>query len=349
MFLNKTLLREQAYIDGQWVDADNKATITVTNPATGETIGTVPDMGDHETRRAITAAARAQKKWQATTAKERSAILRKWYNLILDNQQDLGMLMTVEQGKPLAEACGEVAYGASFIEWYAEEAKRLYGQTIPAPQSDQQIIVLKQPVGVVGAITPWNFPIAMIARKAAPALAAGCSVVLKPSEITPYSALALAALAEESGLPAGLFNVVTGDAQTIGMELTTNALVRKITFTGSTAVGRILMRQSADNIKKLSLELGGNAPFIVFDDADIDAAVDGAMLSKYRNAGQTCVCANRFYIQDGIYDDFAQRLAAKVADLKCGNGLADGTTQGPLIDHKAIEKVGGVNEGAIFL
>ena len=298
-------------------------------------------------RQTAAAAARAQKKWQATTAKERSAILRKWYNLILDNQQDLGMLMTVEQGKPLAEACGEVAYGASFIEWYAEEAKRLYGQTIPAPQSDQQIIVLKQPVGVVGAITPWNFPIAMIARKAAPALAAGCSVVLKPSEITPYSALALAALAEESGLPAGLFNVVTGDAQTIGMELTTNALVRKITFTGSTAVGRILMRQSADNIKKLSLELGGNAPFIVFDDADIDAAVDGAMLSKYRNAGQTCVCANRFYIQDGIYDDFAQRLAAKVADLKCGNGLADGTTQGPLIDHKAIEKVGTLVQDAL--
>jgi len=333
------LFHQQCYIDGQWVDADGGQTIAVTNPATGGVIGTIPKMGASETRRGIEAADRALKAWGARTAKERSAVLRKWFDLMMANQDDLALIMTSEQGKPLAEAKGEIAYAASFIEWFAEEGKRIYGDVIPPHQADKRIVVVKQPIGVCGAITPWNFPAAMITRKAGPALAAGCTMVLKPATQTPFSALALAELAERAGLPKGVFSVVTGNAREIGAELTGHPTVRKITFTGSTEVGRVLMQQSAATVKKLSLELGGNAPFLVFDDADLDAAVDGAMLSKYRNAGQTCVCANRILVQDGVYDAFAAKLAAKVKALKVGPGTEAGVTIGPLIDANAIAKV----------
>jgi len=334
-----TLLRQQAYVNGAWSDADSGDLCSVTNPATGETIGSVPNMGAAETRRAIAAANAAWPAWRAKTAKERGAILRRWHDLILANADDLAVLMTVEQGKPLAEARGEIAYAASFIEWFAEEAKRVAGDTLQSPWADKRLLVTKEPIGVCAAITPWNFPAAMITRKAGPALAAGCPMVVKPAEATPYSALALAVLAERAGVPAGVFSVVTGDARAIGGEMTSNPTVRKLSFTGSTEVGRLLMRQSAETIKKLSLELGGNAPFIVFDDADLDAAVEGAMISKFRNAGQTCVCANRLYVQDGVYDAFAAKLTAAVGQLKVGHGLEPGTTQGPLIDSGAVAKV----------
>jgi len=333
------LFRRQAYIGGRWCDADNGATLKVNNPATDEVLGTVPMMGAVETRRAIEAARNAFADWSRKPAKERSILLRRWHDLMLANIDDLGKLMTAEQGKPLAEAKGEVAYAASFIEWFAEEAKRVYGDTIPSPWSERRLVVIKQPIGVCAAMTPWNFPAAMITRKAGPALAAGCTMVAKPASATPYSALALAALAERAGIPAGVFNVLTGSSKAIGGELTSNPDVRKVTFTGSTEVGRELMKQSADTIKKLSLELGGNAPFIVFDDADLDAAVEGAIISKYRNAGQTCVCANRLYVQSGVYDAFAEKLVAAVRKLKVGNGFEAGVAQGPLIDHAAVEKV----------
>jgi succinate-semialdehyde dehydrogenase/glutarate-semialdehyde dehydrogenase len=334
-----SLLRQQAYIDGEWCDASDGATVAVRNPATGDTIGTVPHMGAGETRRAIDAASAAWPAWRKKTARERGAILRKWNDLMLENADDLALLMTCEQGKPLAESKGEIGYGAAFFEWFGEEGKRVYGETIPSPWPDRRIVVTREPIGVCAAITPWNFPSAMITRKVAPALAAGCPIVLKPSELTPYSALALAVLAERAGVPKGVFSIVTGDAQAIGGEMTGNPTVRKLSFTGSTAVGRLLMQQSGPTIKKLSLELGGNAAFIVFDDADLDAAVDGAIASKYRNAGQTCVCANRMYVQDGVYDEFAKRLVARVGKLKVGNGLEPGVTQGPLINEKAVEKV----------
>ncbi|TFW29417.1 NADP-dependent succinate-semialdehyde dehydrogenase [Massilia horti] len=334
-----SLLRQQAYIDGEWCDANEGATVTVSNPATGEKIGTVPDMGAQETRRAIDAAAAAWPAWRKKTAKERAAVLRKWHDLMLENADDLALLMTTEQGKPLAESKGEISYAASFLEWFGEEAKRVYGDTIPSPWPDRRIVVTKEPVGVCVAITPWNFPAAMITRKVGPALAAGCPIVLKPAGLTPYSALALAVLGERAGVPRGVFSVVTGDAQAIGGEMTGNPTVRKLSFTGSTAVGRLLMQQCAGTIKKLSLELGGNAAFVVFDDADIDAAVEGAIASKYRNAGQTCVCANRIYVQDGVYDQFAQKLVAAVGKLKVGNGVEPGVNQGPLIDEKAVQKV----------
>jgi len=336
---DKSLFRQQAYIDGAWQDADSGQSITVTNPATGETLGTVPKMGAAETRRAIEAAERALPAWRALTAKERSARLRKWFELMLAHQEDLARLMTCEQGKPLSESRGEIAYAASFFEWFAEEGKRLYGDTIPGHQPDKRLIVIKQPIGVTAAITPWNFPSAMITRKAGPALAAGCTMVVKPASQTPYSALALAELAERAGIPAGVFSVVTGSAAEVGGELTGNPIVRKLSFTGSTDVGRQLMAECAKDIKKVSLELGGNAPFIVFDDADLDAAVEGALISKYRNNGQTCVCANRLYVQDGVYDAFVEKLKTAVARLKIGNGLDDGITTGPLIDAKAVAKV----------
>ncbi|MYM73458.1 succinate-semialdehyde dehydrogenase [Duganella sp. FT134W] len=334
-----SLLRQQGYINGEWTDADGGATLAVTNPATGEQIGTVPVMGAAETKRAIDAANAAWPAWRKKPAVERARILRKWNDLILENTDDLALLMTAEQGKPLSESRGEVAYGASFIEWFGEQAKRVAGETLASPWQDRRILVTKEPIGVCAAITPWNFPIAMITRKAGPALAAGCPMVLKPAESTPYSALALAVLAERAGVPAGVFSVLTGKSKDIGGEMTANPLVRKLTFTGSTQVGRLLMEQSAPTIKKLSLELGGNAPFIVFDDADLDAAVEGAIASKYRNAGQTCVCANRIYVQDGVYDAFAQKLVAAVEKLKVGNGVDEGVTQGPLIDEKAVQKV----------
>ncbi|MBL4666727.1 MAG: NADP-dependent succinate-semialdehyde dehydrogenase [Sneathiella sp.] len=334
-----SLFRQQALIDGNWCDADNGKKIDVINPATGEIIGTVPEMGEAETRRAIAAAKAAMPGWAGKTAKERANILRKWHDLMLENTDDLARLMTIEMGKPLAEAKGEVAYAASFIEWFAEEGKRIYGDTIPEHQSDKRIIVLKQPIGVTVAITPWNFPIAMITRKAAPALAAGCPMVIKPSEMTPYSAFAMAVLAERAGIPKGILGVVTGIPQAIGGEMTSNTDVAKLSFTGSTATGKLLMRQCADTVKKTSMELGGNAPFIVFDDADLDDAVEAALASKYRNAGQTCVCANRLYIQEGVYDKFASMLAAKVKEMKVGNGLDDGVTQGPLINQAAVRKV----------
>ncbi|KJJ98386.1 succinate-semialdehyde dehydrogenase [Pseudomonas sp. 21] len=333
------LFRQQAYIDGSWVDADNGKTINVNNPATNEIIGTVPKMGADETRRAIEAADKALPAWRALTAKERANKLRKWFDLMIANQDDLARLMTIEQGKPLAEAKGEIAYAASFLEWFGEEAKRIYGDTIPGHQPDKRIIVIKQPIGVTAAITPWNFPSAMITRKAGPALAAGCTMVLKPASQTPYSALALAELAERAGIPKGVFSVVTGSAGEVGGELTSNPIVRKLTFTGSTEIGRQLMAECAKDIKKVSLELGGNAPFIVFDDADLDAAVEGALISKYRNNGQTCVCANRLYVQDGVYDAFVEKLKVAVAKLNIGNGLEQGVTTGPLIDSKAVAKV----------
>jgi len=336
---DSALFRQQAYVDGRWCDADNGATFEVNNPATDEILGTVPKMGWTETRRAIGAAFQAWAGWRRKPAKERSLLLRKWHDLMLANVDDLGRLMTAEQGKPLAEAKGEVAYAASFIEWFAEEAKRVYGDTIPSPWEDRRLVVIKEPVGVCASITPWNFPAAMITRKAGPALAAGCTMVAKPAESTPFSALALAVLAERAGIPAGVFNVVTGDPKEIGEELTSHPDVRKVTFTGSTKVGRLLMKQCADTVKKLSLELGGNAPFIVFDDADLDAAVSGAIASKYRNAGQTCVCVNRFYIQDGVYDAFAEKLVAAVKGLKVGNGFEPDVLQGPLITQAAVIKV----------
>lgn len=333
------LFRQQAFIQGEWRDASHQQTIDVTNPANGQLLGTVPKMGADETRAAIEAANQALPAWRALTAKERAVILRRWFDLMMANQDDLAKLMTLEQGKPLAEAKGEIAYAASFIEWFAEEGKRIYGDTIPGHQADKRLIVIKQPIGVTAAITPWNFPAAMITRKAGPALAAGCTMVLKPASQTPFSALALAELAQHAGIPAGVFNVVTGSASEVGNELTGNALVRKLSFTGSTEIGRQLMQQCAKDIKKVSLELGGNAPFIVFDDADLDKAVEGALASKFRNAGQTCVCANRLYVQDGVYDAFAEKLQAAVEKLTLGDGLTQGVTTGPLIDEKAVAKV----------
>ena len=333
------LFRQQGYIDGAWLDADAKATINVTNPANGAVIGTIPKMGGAETRRAIEAASAALPAWRAKLPKERSNILRKWFELMIAHTEDLGLLMTTEQGKPLAEAKGEIVYAASFIEWFAEEAKRTYGDVIPQHQADKRLVVIKQPIGVCGLITPWNFPAAMITRKAAPALAAGCTVVIKPATQTPYSAFALAELAERAGVPKGVINIVTGSAKEIGGELTSNTAVRKISFTGSTEVGAQLMAQSAATIKKVSLELGGNAPFLVFDDADLDAAVEGAMISKYRNNGQTCVCANRILVQDSVYDAFAAKLAANVKALKVGPGTEAGVNAGPLIDENALKKV----------
>jgi len=334
-----SLLREQCFINGEWRAADDASTITVHNPATGEALGRVPHMGQAETARAIDAASAAWPAWRKKTARERSTILRKWNDLMLENADDLALIMTAEQGKPLAESKGEIAYAASFIEWFAEEGKRIEGDTLQSPWPDRRMVVTKEPIGVCAAITPWNFPAAMITRKVGPALAAGCPMVVKPAELTPFSALALAVLAERAGVPKGVFSVITGDSKAIGGEMTSNPVVRKLTFTGSTQVGRILMQQCAPTIKKLSLELGGNAPFIVFDDADLDAAVEGAIASKYRNAGQTCVCANRIYVQDGVYDAFAQKLVAAVAKLKVGNGQEAGVTQGPLIEEKAVLKV----------
>jgi succinate-semialdehyde dehydrogenase/glutarate-semialdehyde dehydrogenase len=334
-----TLFRDRCFIDGQWVEADSRARFQVDNPADGSLVGTAPDMGAAEAKRAVEAANAALPAWRALPAKERSAVLRKWFDLMVANADDLAALLTAEQGKPLAEAKGEVLYGASFIEWFAEEAKRIYGDVIPSPTTDKRIVVIKQGIGVVAAITPWNFPNAMITRKAGPALAAGCTMVLKPASQTPYSALALAELAARAGVPRGVFNVITGNARAIGGEFTSNPIVRKITFTGSTEIGRVLMRQSADQIKKLGLELGGNAPFIVFDDADLDAAAAGAIVSKYRNNGQTCVCANRIYVQDSVYDAFAAKLAEKVRALKVGNGTDAGVVLGPLIDDAAVAKV----------
>ena len=337
---DKALLRTAAFIDGEWVAADNGATFAVKNPANGEQLADVADLGEAETGRAIAAAETAWPQWRALAAKQRGAILRHWFDLITEHQEDLARLMTAEQGKPLAEARGEVVYGASFVEWFAEEAKRLYGDVIPAAMNDRRYVVIKQPVGVVAAITPWNFPVAMITRKCAPALAAGCPVVVKPAELTPLCALALAKLAQRAGFPKGVFNVITTTAAaTVGGVLTASPVVRKLSFTGSTAVGKLLIRDCAGTVKKVSMELGGNAPFIVFDDADVDAAVAGAMASKYRNAGQTCVCANRLLVQDGIYDEFASKLAAAVGGLQVGDGMADGTSQGPLINESAVLKV----------
>src|SRR3954469_11405077 len=333
------LFREQCYIDGAWCDAEGAKTIAVHNPATGAVLGAVPRMGSAEAKRAVEAAERALPAWSAKTAKERAAILRKWFDLMMANQEDLAQIMTAEQGKPLTESRGEIAYGASFIEWFAEEGKRTYGDTIPSPWADKRIVVMKQPIGVCALITPWNFPNAMITRKAGPALAAGCTVVIKPAGQTPYSALALAELGERAGIPKGVVNIITGDSKAIGAELCANPAVRKLSFTGSTEVGRILMKQCADTVKKLSLELGGNAPFIVFDDADLDAAVEGALASKYRNAGQTCVCANRIYVQDGVYDTFAKKLTEKVKGFKVGAGDEPGVVIGPLIDEQGLRKV----------
>jgi len=333
------LFETRAFLGGEWLDAANGATVEVVNPATGEKLGTVPEMGAAETRRAIAAAAQAFPAWAARTARERAAILRRWYELMMANQEDLATLMTAEQGKPLAESRGEIAYAASFIEWFAEEGKRLYGDLIPGHQADKRLLVLRQPIGVVACITPWNFPAAMITRKVGPALAAGCTAVVKPAHQTPYSALALAALAARAGLPAGVLNVVTGDAGAIGGEMTANPTVRKLSFTGSTAIGKKLMAQCSGTVKKLSLELGGNAPFIVFDDADLDAAVAGAIASKYRNTGQTCVCANRLLVHAPVYEEFTRKLTQAVAQLRVGDGLKGATDQGPLIDAKALAKV----------
>ena len=336
---DKNLLRNKCYVNGKWVDANSGENFNVTNPADGSVISTVPMFGTNETRDAIAAAEKAYPQWRAKTAKERAGLLRRWYELIMESADDLAQLMTAEQGKPLAEARGEVIYGASFVEWFSEEAKRVYGDTIPAPANDRRIVVTKEPVGVVAAITPWNFPIAMITRKCAPAIAVGCTVVIKPAEDTPLSALALAELADRAGIPAGVINIITGNPVQIGAEVTSSPVVRKLSFTGSTEVGKLLMRQCADTVKKVSMELGGNAPFIVFDDADIEAAVAGVMASKYRNTGQTCVCANRIFVQSGVYDAFAKKMAAAVSELKVGDGSHDGVTQGPLINMEAIEKV----------
>jgi len=332
------LFRQQAFIGGRWENAASGKTANVTNPATGETIGTIPYMGAAEARRAIEAADKALPDWRSRTAKERALLLRKWFELMMANQEDLAVLMTVEQGKPLVESRAEIAYAASFIEWFAEEGKRIYGDVIPAHGRDKRIVVLKQPIGVTVAITPWNFPAAMITRKVGPALAAGCTMVIKPAELTPFSALAMAVLAERAGIPPGVVSVITGESRAIGGEMTSNPTVRKLTFTGSTSVGKLLMSQCAATVKKVSLELGGNAPFIVFDDADLDAAVAGAMASKYRNAGQTCVCANRLLVQSGIYDRFAEKLSAAAKAMKVGNGLQNEVKIGPLIDERAVSK-----------
>lgn len=334
-----SLLKQQVFLAGEWADADDGKTVPVTNPANGDTLGTVPMCGTAETERAIAAADVAQRAWARVPAKERAAVLRKLNDLMLANADDLALIMTAEQGKPLAEARGEIVYAASFIEWFADEARRSYGDTIPAPLNDRRLLAIRQPVGTTAAITPWNFPTAMLTRKAGPALAAGCSMVVKPATQTPYSALAFAELAARAGVPKGLLSVLTGSASKIGGEMTRNPLVRKLTFTGSTEVGRLLMRQCADTVKKLSLELGGNAPFIVFDDADLDAAVEGAMISKYRNTGQTCVCANRIYVQRGVLKAFTDKLVAKVKALKVGSGVDAGVTQGPLIDANAVAKI----------
>ena len=336
---DSSLFKQLAYIDGQWVGADSGATFDVTNPATGELLARVPQMGEAEAERAVIAAHKAFKQWKRKTAKERSELLQAWYRLMQDNLDDLALILTAEQGKPLAEARGELANGTSFVQWFAEEAKRIYGDTIAQPSADKRILVTKEPIGVAAAITPWNFPHAMITRKVAPALAAGCAMVLRPASQTPLSALALAALAQRAGIPAGVFSVVTGSATQIGAVLTRHPLVRKFSFTGSTPVGRLLIGQCADTVKKVSMELGGNAPFIVFDDADLDEAVEGAMLSKFRNAGQTCVCANRIYVQDSVYEQFAAKLAAAAQKLVLGNGMEQGVTQGPMIDEAAVRKV----------
>jgi succinate-semialdehyde dehydrogenase / glutarate-semialdehyde dehydrogenase len=336
---NPKLMRSAAYVGGHWIEAIAATQIAVKNPATGETLGHVPNMGYAETLEAIEAAAVAQKAWAARTAKDRSYVLRRWFNLMMEHQADLAQILTAEQGKPLAEAAGEIAYGASFIEWFAEEARRAYGDITPGHAPDKRILSVKQPIGVVAAITPWNFPNAMITRKAGPAFAAGCAMVLKPAAQTPFSAIALAVLAEEAGLPAGLFSVVTGDSRAIGKAMTESQIVRKLTFTGSTGVGAQLYAQCAPTIKKLGLELGGNAPFIVFDDADLDAAVEGAVIAKFRNNGQTCVCANRIYVQAGVYDAFTAKLSDKLAALRTGNGIEAGVTFGPLIDQAAVNKV----------
>ncbi len=333
------LLRQQAYLHGQWSDADDGKVISVTNPATGQLIVTVPNMGAVETQRAIVAAETAQEAWSALTGKERSKVLRVWHDLIIVHQEDLARILTSEQGKSLAEARAEILYAASYIEWFAEEAKRIYGAIIPSHRQDAEILVIKQAVGVVAAITPWNFPAAMITRKVAPALAAGCAIIVKPASQTPLTALALNFLAETAGLPSGLYSTITGDASTVGKELTQSPIVRKLTFTGSTEIGRLLLAQSAKTVKKVSMELGGNAPFIVFDDADISAAVEGAIISKFRNSGQTCVCANRLYVQENVYENFISELARAMDSLKVGNGLLEETTQGPLIDLAAVEKV----------
>ena len=334
-----TLLKQKCYLNGQWLDADNGAVIVVTNPATAEKLGTIPRMGTEETGRAIAAADAALPAWRSRTAKERSQILRRWFDLMMANQDDLAIIMTAEQGKPLAESKGEIAYAASFIEWFAEEGRRIYGDTIPGHAADKRIVVIKEPIGVCAAITPWNFPAAMITRKAGPALAAGCTMVVKPATATPFSALALAELGERAGLPAGVFSVITGSAAAIGTEMSTNPIVRKLTFTGSTEIGKQLMAQCSTTVKKVSLELGGNAPFIVFDDADLDAAVEGAVASKYRNTGQTCVCTNRLLVQEGVYEAFTEKLRLAVAAMKVGDGLAGEVQQGPLIDMAAVEKV----------
>ncbi|CAJ4147627.1 NAD-dependent succinate-semialdehyde dehydrogenase [Burkholderia pseudomallei] len=334
-----SLLRHQAYIGGEWQAADSDATFEVFDPATGESLGTVPKMGAAETARAIDAAQAAWAGWRMKTAKERAAILRRWFDLVIANSDDLALILTTEQGKPLAEAKGEIAYAASFIEWFAEEGKRVAGDTLPTPDANKRIVVVKEPIGVCAAITPWNFPAAMIARKVGPALAAGCPIVVEPAESTPFSALAMAFLAERAGVPKGVLSVVIGDPKAIGTEITSNPIVRKLSFTGSTAVGRLLMAQSAPTVKKLTLELGGNAPFIVFDDADLDAAVEGAIASKYRNNGQTCVCTNRFFVHERVYDAFADKLAAAVSKLKVGRGTESGATLGPLINEAAVKKV----------
>lgn len=336
---DQSLFRQQCYVNGEWIDADSGDTLDVTNPSNGSVIGTVPKMGAAETARAIDGAEAAFQSWRKLTAKQRSNYLMQLVNLMLENSEDLARLMTIEQGKPLSEARGEVVYAASFFEWFAEEGKRIYGDVIPHHLPDRRIVVIKEPVGVCAAVTPWNFPAAMITRKAGPALAAGCTIVIKPASSTPYSALALCELADRAGIPPGVLNVVTGSSSQIGTELTANEKVRKLTFTGSTPIGKILMKQCADTVKKVSLELGGNAPFIVFEDADIDAAVSGAMLSKYRNAGQTCVCANRILVQDSVYEEFSEKLSAAVSKMKVGDGLEEGTEIGPLIDAAAVEKV----------
>ena len=336
---NQSLLKQKCYINGQWCDANNRETIEVTNPANGDVIAQVPKMGAEETRTALAAAEKAQVGWRNMLAKERAVILRRWFDLMMENQEDLAQLMTLEQGKPLVESRGEIAYAASFLEWFAEEGKRVHGETIPQHQADKRIVVIKQPVGVCVAITPWNFPSAMITRKVGPALAAGCAVVVKPATQTPLSAFALCELAEQAGVPPGVLSALTGSSSEIGNEMTSNPVVRHLSFTGSTEVGRLLMKQCSNSIIKVALELGGNAPFIVFDDADVDAAVEGAIMSKYRNAGQTCVCSNRIYVQDGVYDEFAEKLSKQVAEMQVGSGFEEGIVQGPLIDMAAVEKV----------
>ena len=343
-----TLLRTQAYVGGEWIDADSGATFDVTDPATGEVVASVADLGVDETRRAVDLAEVAQKAWAARTAKDRGAVLRRWYELFLEHKEDLALIMTSEMGKPIGESRGEVVYAANFIDWFAEEGKRAYGEVIPTHDPTKRLLVLKQPVGVVSAITPWNFPQAMITRKVAPALAAGCASLVRPASETPLSALAAAELADRAGLPPGLLNVIPAtDSPTVGRELTTNPMIRKISFTGSTPIGKLLLGQAAGTVKKASMELGGNAPFIVFDDADIDAAVEGAIVSKYRNSGQTCVCANRFLVQDGVYDEFAKKFAEAVADLKVGPGIDESSEIGPLVNEDAIDKVEELVQGAL--